>query len=123
MKQLRMLKILILFSALILAVTSPALALSIGPEPAVEWGTTINFYQDREDDTVGFSFKTKKTLWVTHLGVFDDLGNGLLNSHEVGLWDTSRNLLASTNFVAGTPGRHSSCCFSCADKSLHARQK
>src|SRR5215831_13602492 len=41
-------------------------------------------------------------ITVTGLGVFDDNGDGLNVSHDVGLWDSSGNLLASTTVPAGT---------------------
>lgn len=108
MKHPRMLKILILLSALSLAATAPALALSIGSEPAVEW------YSASEADwptnqTMGFRFSISTPFWVTHLGVYDamngssgHIGDGLIDPHDVGLWTASETLVATTTVAAGT---------------------
>jgi hypothetical protein len=58
--------------------------------------------------TVGFTFDVASSLVISGLGVFDVGANGLINSHEVGLWTSSATLLASTtvtnaaNVVAST---------------------
>ncbi len=41
-------------------------------------------------------------IWVTQLGVFDANGDGLANSHAVGIWTANGTLLASTTIPAGT---------------------
>ena len=45
-------------------------------------------------------------IWITQLGVYDGGGDGLANSHEVGLWrredNLSGTLLASATVPAGT---------------------
>jgi hypothetical protein len=52
--------------------------------------------------TLGYSFLVNTSINVTSLGVYDNGGDGLLVSHDVGLWDSSGNLLASTTVAAGT---------------------
>jgi len=52
--------------------------------------------------TLGYSFLVNSAITVTGLGVFDDNSDGLNVSHDVGLWDASGNLLASTTVAAGT---------------------
>jgi len=52
--------------------------------------------------TLGYSFLVNSPITVTGLGVFDDNSDGLNVSHDVGLWDASGNLLASTTVAAGT---------------------
>jgi hypothetical protein len=53
--------------------------------------------------TVGWQFQaTGPNLTVDALGFFDSGGNGLGNSHQVGLWDNNGNLLAQTTIPAGT---------------------
>jgi len=52
--------------------------------------------------TLGWQFRVASSLTVTDLGLFDDSLNGLVESHEIGLWDASGNLLASTVIPSGT---------------------
>ncbi len=52
--------------------------------------------------TVGFQFSATASIKVTHLGVFDDSLDGLLEGHEVGIWDSTGSLLASAVVGAGT---------------------
>jgi len=52
--------------------------------------------------TLGFQFTANQAVTVTALGVFDDSQNGLVDSHQIGLWNSSGVLLASTSVVSGT---------------------
>ena len=52
--------------------------------------------------TLGFSFSTSKTLTVKGLGLYDFNGDGLAASHDIGLWDSTGTLLASTTLASGT---------------------
>ena len=52
--------------------------------------------------TLGWEFTTNAAVTVTGLGVFDDSQDGLVESHDVGLWDNSGTLLASGTVVSGT---------------------
>jgi hypothetical protein len=54
--------------------------------------------------TLGWEFTLRTTIKVTGLGVFDDSLDGLAESHDVGLWDTSGNLLTSGTVGSGTAG-------------------
>ncbi len=56
------------------------------------------------NSTRGYSFDVSAVggVLVTGLTVYDDLGNGLAESHEVGLWDSNGILLASVTVPAGT---------------------
>jgi hypothetical protein len=45
--------------------------------------------------TLGWEFTAEAPMLVTHLGLFDDLGNGFVQAHPVGLWDAEGGLLAS----------------------------
>ena len=51
----------------------------------------------------GFRFLANETAQVIRLGVFDAFQNGLPGAQQVGLWDSSGNLLAST-LVDNTDG-------------------
>jgi hypothetical protein len=52
--------------------------------------------------TLGWSFTVNSGIDVTALGVFSDSEDGLAESHDVGLWDSAGDLLASTTVDAGT---------------------
>ncbi len=52
--------------------------------------------------TLGYSFMVNSPITVTGLGVFDAGSDGLNVSHDVGLWDSSGNLLTWTTVPAGT---------------------
>jgi hypothetical protein len=56
------------------------------------------------EGTRGWSFwnYNPEGIFVTQLGVFDDGGDGLANSHRIGLWTVSGLLLASAIIPAGT---------------------
>ena len=53
---------------------------------------------------LGYSFVANLATNVVSLGVWDQDSDGLLNSHEVGLWASDGTLLASTVVGAGTAG-------------------
>ncbi len=61
-------------------------------------GSTLN----NPPFTLGWDFRTTGSLQVDALGFFDDSLNGLADSHEVGLWNSSGTLLASATVAAGT---------------------
>lgn len=52
--------------------------------------------------TVGFKFTANKNLTVNALGFYDDKQDGLSSSHDVGIYDLSGTLLASTSIASGT---------------------
>lgn len=54
------------------------------------------------EQTRGWAFSTDRAIEVTALGWFDYGDNGLVNSHEVGIWDASGRLLLSAVVGAGT---------------------
>ena len=49
-----------------------------------------------------FSNLGEDSIAITAVGVFDYAGDGLANSHEVGVWGNSGNLLGSATVPAGT---------------------
>lgn len=51
---------------------------------------------------VGFEFTVTTSISITHLGVHDWYGNGLLTTAQVGIWSTVGNLVASTTVPAGS---------------------
>lgn len=52
--------------------------------------------------TLGFQFNVTTPITVTQLGLFDSSQNGLLEAHQIGLWDNSGNLLLASVIPIGT---------------------
>jgi hypothetical protein len=52
--------------------------------------------------TLGWAFEIDSNLSVTALGYYDDLGDGLAEVHDVGIFDASGTLLASATVPAGS---------------------
>ena len=69
---------------------------------AVSFSNTKGQSLAKTDTTFGWSFTANSNIDVVDLGVFDDSQNGLTDSHQVGLWDNSGNLLVSTTVPSGT---------------------
>jgi hypothetical protein len=54
--------------------------------------------------TVGWQFAASSPLTLTALGFWDQGGNGLVNAHQVGIWNSTGTLMASTTVTsASTP--------------------
>lgn len=51
--------------------------------------------------TGGFVFSISSPIDISSLGFYDEGGDGLAVSHDVGLWDTTGTLLASATVDAG----------------------
>lgn len=54
------------------------------------------------EQTRGWAFSTDRAIQVNALGWFDYEDNGLVDAHEVGIWDASGRLLLSGVVGAGT---------------------
>jgi hypothetical protein len=71
--------------------------------PAITFtgGQTTTSFTNR---TFGYNFSTgANPLTITSLGFWDELGNGLAEAHQVGIWNaTGTSLLASAIIPAGT---------------------
>ena len=52
--------------------------------------------------TVGWEFNVNEEITVTALQWYDDFGDGLTISHEVGIWNSAGTLLASVVVPSGT---------------------
>jgi hypothetical protein len=61
-----------------------------------------NHFMNEGTFTLGYSFQVNTAISVTALAVYDAGSDGLNVSHEVGIWDATGNLLASTSVAAGT---------------------
>jgi hypothetical protein len=53
--------------------------------------------------TIGWGFSLTQGATLTSLGVWDEGGNGLNESHDVGLWTSAGVLLASTTVTNASP--------------------
>jgi hypothetical protein len=66
------------------------------------WGTRINENWTTGGITYGFGFVVKSTITITSLGIYDFNGDGLYNSHDIGLWDIGGTFLGSVTIPDGT---------------------
>lgn len=72
--------------------------------------------------TDGYQFTVGSApLSLLSLGVYDWSGSGLVNSHQVGLWDADGNLLSTTTITAG-PSTNGFCYSSVTPVLLEAGQ-
>ncbi|ELR98776.1 hypothetical protein [Gloeocapsa sp. PCC 73106] len=67
----------------------------------------INFvegqvYGTLAEATLGWAFTVNETQTYNYLGIWDETADGLEIPHEIGLWDSSENLLATTTIASGT---------------------
>lgn len=53
--------------------------------------------------TLGWSFDVTSTITVTSLAVYHDNGSTLLESHDVGIWNSNGNLIVSATVTPGGP--------------------
>ena len=71
-------------------------------DPILELDPSTNFTTG-DDWTLGWSFFTNESIIVDELGWYDSFGDGLTESHEVGLWNSTGTLLASTVVTNADP--------------------
>ena len=71
------------------------------PIAAVEW-SSYNWATALVNGSMGYSFSVDSDIWVTHLGAFDYLYDGLNSYHDVGIFATTGTLLVSDRVSAGT---------------------
>jgi hypothetical protein len=71
--------------------------------PALAFDQTTGEGLGNPPFTLGWEFTTSATLNVVSLGFFDDSQDGLAESHEVGLWDSSGTLIDSTTVTTTDP--------------------
>ncbi len=84
-----------------------ALAFTFNTAWALDIGVTVtpdqnSVFTNTGTWTLGYSFSANSPISVVGLGVYDYLGDGLNVAHDVGLWNASGTLLASTTVPAGT---------------------
>ncbi len=67
--------------------------------PAVMYTSTVTLSNSRPF-TLGYTFSLSSAVTVNALGYWDD---GLGNNHQVGIWDSSATLVASTTVLGADP--------------------
>lgn len=67
-----------------------------------ETGGTLQVSQF--DQTLGWAFNLNTEVRLDRLGFFDSNDDGLIASHDVGIWTTSGDLVASATVPSGTGG-------------------
>ena len=73
-----------------------------GGTPALSYSLDTGESLGNGPFTLGWQFQANTTIKVDGLGVFDDNLDGLAESHDVGLWDSAGDLLATATVAAGT---------------------
>ncbi len=86
----------------LLAVTCSALPLLAAPIPAVTFNDLTGLDLANGPYTLGWEFTANQNLTVTALGAFDSSQDGLIENHDVGIWDSNGNLLGMATVAAGT---------------------
>lgn len=82
---------------------SGARAQIVAVESTYDPGTV--YYSIGVDSTYGWRFAVGETpLEVTHLGYFDTALDGLIDSHQVGIWDSAGTLVTQGTVPSGTAG-------------------
>ena len=82
---------------LALGATGSAEAQSLGVS-----ATGVSFPLGNPPFSLGYTFDVVSPFTVQYLGYFDADGDGLAQSHDIGLWDPTGTLLASATVSAGT---------------------
>jgi hypothetical protein len=94
------------------------------PVPAIDSFTGDELFGsiNSTDQTIGFSFTANGNLTVTALGVWEFNSAPLLQSHEVGLWNSTGTLVASATVLTSSPITDSSAYVDIAPVTLLAGQ-
>jgi hypothetical protein len=70
--------------------------------PAVDFSdVTTNFTNGTW--SLGWEFNVETPITITNLGFYDDYKDGLVESHDVGIFDSNQNLLVSGTVVSSNP--------------------
>jgi len=70
--------------------------------PALAFDPSAGVVASPAGQNIGWRFDVLSSMTVVGLGWFDDAGDGLVLSHQIGLWDNTGTLLASATVSAGT---------------------
>lgn len=85
----------LLFGCVMVLLSLPSFAVTI--DPVYEYATSGSL-TDTRPFTLGFEFTTSVTFQINALGYWDDGAD-----HQVGIWDTSGNLLTSATVLGTDP--------------------
>jgi hypothetical protein len=92
----------ILFLVLNLMASAAVRATEVPALDIISLGTGFDYTQGRY--SLGWRFTANQDLIVTQIGFYDDLKNGLVESHDVGIFDVAtKALMASTTVVPTDP--------------------
>lgn len=79
---------------IVMSANSSVIALEFTTEPTDDWHWS--------GATIGWQFSTSTDLNIESLGIWDKGGDGLSDSHQIGLWKLDGTLLVSTVVSNGT---------------------
>lgn len=85
-----------------LALTTSALSTAAFADYGLSADSFTNVGNNGIGYSLGWAFTASTGITVTSLGWYDDLGDGLVDSHEVGIYDTAGNLMVSGTVQSGT---------------------
>lgn len=72
------------------------------PAVSVTANTVTGTSSNNQSQTIGWSFRPTTDITITALGLLDIGADGLVDPHEVGVWQSSGTLLAQTLIPEGT---------------------
>ncbi len=90
-----------LIRILILVSTIVAIPLSVRADIAIDVNSEGSHFNGNW--TLGFEFIANHDIELVSLGFFDDGADGLTDSHDVAIWDSSGNLIASVTVDPSDP--------------------
>jgi len=71
-------------------------------EPIIDFISSYSYDWDGNTYTLAYDFNVSDTITIDALGILDIGGDGLSDSHEIGLWTTSGTLLATTTVTTSS---------------------
>ncbi len=63
----------------------------------------VTFSNNAGGFDLGYKFTVNSAIQVTQLGYYDDFGDGMINSHPVGLYSATGTLLATATVTSANP--------------------
>ena len=94
--------LLLLFACCLMAALTPNL---YAQDPFGQWfnGASTGLTLGNGPFTLGWSFTVTNPITVTNLAVYHDNGVGLLESHDVGIWNATGGLVVSATVIPADP--------------------
>ncbi|MEI9815148.1 MAG: PEP-CTERM sorting domain-containing protein [Acidobacteriota bacterium] len=84
---------------LVMALTAVS---SFGSTLALTMSSPTTFIDSVDSFTSGWSFTITDSILISSLGYYDENGDGLSDSHDVGIFDSGGTLLVTANVASGT---------------------